>query len=668
MAAVNVTFPGNLAQVKTAADLRSVPSTLLPLGALFLVNGLEGLFEYDPGSLAADDGKDVLRPVDKTPGQVGRWIRNVDGLATGPEGPTGPANSTYTSLAALKAAPQSNRSYILADGNNSPVTYAYVAGDFTGRADDVNVVKLDAVPLTTGALVRQTAASVSYSEPGSTAVPIPAQQKMRLAVGVAPEGYGAKGDGVTDDTAALQRALSSGRSIQLSQGATYLVSSRLLIAADGVTLSGGGTIKVAPTWDFAADTDVNGTHLRVLFVTGAFVTIDGVTFDMTGVTPGTAVENGFIWSTAISTKVTGCQFTGCTKGTCVWGLANAPYMAFVGCSVINCTGAVFVKGRNCVIADNIIINATDAAIAINGRSCVGTTVTGNSIANEQLAAIPSMIAAEEGASRWTISGNTLTGVNGGGISALNVLDNTQVQGGTIQGNVVDGANFNGARGLTDNPATLISISDTYTDTIITGNVVSNPPLGNGNTRAVLIPATGTVFADNIVDGSASPNISALIGIFAGFGGIDIRDNRTNAGTNVRHFLFTPGSYGNAPCSFRGGKFYGGSEGINAELNVASIGALILQIHDLADTNLTNIVAAPTILGDRATYMNAGAWAYPHRIGPRTEMFCTGNPSEPGRMPFQNGDRFHYLDTVAAGAMTIIKTQGGSPWTKYGGVV
>lgn len=86
MAAVNVTFPGNLAQVKTAADLRSVPSTLLPLGALFLVNGLEGLFEYDPGSLAVDDGADVLRPVDKTPGQVGRWIRNVDGLATGPRG------------------------------------------------------------------------------------------------------------------------------------------------------------------------------------------------------------------------------------------------------------------------------------------------------------------------------------------------------------------------------------------------------------------------------------------------------------------------------------------------------------------------------------------------------------------------------------------------------
>lgn len=172
MAAVNVTFPGNLAQVKTAADLRSVPSTLLPLGALFLVNGLEGLFEYDPGSLAADDGKDVLRPADKTPGQTGRWIRNVDGLAAGPEGPSGPANSTFTSRRNLEMAPVSNRSYNFApdadDTSGWPAgAYFFTPGDFSGAryaADFVSglKVKLDTVALTTGALVRQGAQSVVY--------------------------------------------------------------------------------------------------------------------------------------------------------------------------------------------------------------------------------------------------------------------------------------------------------------------------------------------------------------------------------------------------------------------------------------------------------------------------------------------------------------------------
>lgn len=206
MAAVNVTFPGNLAQVKTAADLRSVPSTLLPLGALFLVNGLEGLFEYDPGSLAADDGKDVLRPVDKTLGQAGRWIRNVDGLATGPEGPTGPANSTFLTRAALKAAPVTNRVYNFepengADDGLLEGKFGYRAGPFAS-ADEINVVKLDAVPLTTGALVRQAAAGISYDARS-------VQEKIAETPSVADTRFagGAKGDVTTNNVNALTAAL-----------------------------------------------------------------------------------------------------------------------------------------------------------------------------------------------------------------------------------------------------------------------------------------------------------------------------------------------------------------------------------------------------------------------------------------------------------------------------
>lgn len=149
MAAVNVTFPGNLAQVKTANDLRSVPSTLLPLGLLFLVNGLEGLFEYDPGSAATDDGNNVLRPYDKLPSQYGRWLRNVDGLATGPAGPTGASNNTRTNLAALKAAAITDKTSLY-DGS----LWTWTTGDYTGKADDSTIVKSDSQPLTVGAWVR----------------------------------------------------------------------------------------------------------------------------------------------------------------------------------------------------------------------------------------------------------------------------------------------------------------------------------------------------------------------------------------------------------------------------------------------------------------------------------------------------------------------------------
>lgn len=218
MAAVNVTFPGNLAQVKTANDLRSVPSTLLPLGALFLVNGLEGLFEYDPGSVAADDGKDVLRPYDKTPGQVGRWLRNVDGLATGPEGPPGPANSTYTTLAGLKAAAVSNASYIFAppsgsDGGTAAGTFLYQTAGAPYTADGVNIIALDAVPLTTGALVRQAAAGVNFD--GRS---VNAKLLENASVTDARFAGGAKMDGVTDDSAAFEAAAAAARNIYVPPG------------------------------------------------------------------------------------------------------------------------------------------------------------------------------------------------------------------------------------------------------------------------------------------------------------------------------------------------------------------------------------------------------------------------------------------------------------------
>ena len=51
--------------------------------------------------------------------------------------------------------------------------------------------------------------------------------------------FGALGDGKTDDTASLQRALDSGKRIRLAPGHTYVVSSRLVIPSAGGLISDG---------------------------------------------------------------------------------------------------------------------------------------------------------------------------------------------------------------------------------------------------------------------------------------------------------------------------------------------------------------------------------------------------------------------------------------------
>lgn len=84
----------------------------------------------------------------------------------GETGDTGPANSTYLSLATLKAAAVSNASYIFAppsgsDGGAAAGTFLYQTAGAPYTDDNTNVIKLDAVPLTTGALVRQSAVTIN---------------------------------------------------------------------------------------------------------------------------------------------------------------------------------------------------------------------------------------------------------------------------------------------------------------------------------------------------------------------------------------------------------------------------------------------------------------------------------------------------------------------------
>lgn len=150
MPRVNIEFPGNLGQVDTPSELRRVPSYMADGDVLYVVRALGRAYSFDYSSLAVDDGADVIKPDDLTVLQAGRWIYEVGGFAAGP---TGPANSTFTTLAALKAAPANNYSYILAANSRQDV-YTYVTGDFTGQVDEFNIIKLDGVPLATGALKR----------------------------------------------------------------------------------------------------------------------------------------------------------------------------------------------------------------------------------------------------------------------------------------------------------------------------------------------------------------------------------------------------------------------------------------------------------------------------------------------------------------------------------
>lgn len=569
----------------------------------------------------------------------------------GDRGETGLADNTYTSYAAMQASDPTRKSArLIGDTDPKP------------RADG----PYNNPTATRGGWIPQQAAGIQVVRKVAGAVPQTVQDEAD-SFAVRPEVFGATGTGLSDDTAAVQAALNTGLNVRFTPGRTYIVTRKLIWNANNVSLTGGGTIKIG-AWDFSQDPGGGaGNHLRVLFVNGAHCTITGIAWDATGVTPGTGIENGFVWATGPYLIVANCQFFGMPKGTCVWGLSS--FTNFGSNTVTDCAGAVFVRGRMNVIALNIITNATDAAIAMNGRSCIGTIVNGNVISNEQGAIIPAMIAAEEGASRWSITNNQLIGVNGGGINAINVLDSSSVEGGIIANNEIDARMADGKLPTTTNPAAMVSITDSYRSIKFHSNKLYGVPKGPSNSRMAVFPATETEVYDNVFDGAGATDVLALIDVLAGTGGIIFRNNKIVGFPGVRLILINAGNYFGAPISFEGGRFLGGELAIDGELAVASILGLVIHIQDIKQVTSRTFISAVTTIGYRGGFLNAGAWKRRHRIGEATDMFGTGVPvGNGGTMGIAPGDTIQFMDPgYPATSKGVIYTANGAAWRNWGAI-
>lgn len=159
------------------------------------------------------------------------------------------------------------------------------------------------------------------------------------------EQFGAKGDGVTDDTAAVQAALSSGKNLSFS--GTYLVKSTLSITKDGQKLIGaGGVLKV----------DV-GTVTLLKAIGVSNVSIVGLTLQSSS-----AATNTY-------------------NGACVWA-ENCSGWVISGClfEIYKASALFLNKSSNFKIVHNTFNGAAGAAGDVTmWRSCSGNVVSENTM-------------------------------------------------------------------------------------------------------------------------------------------------------------------------------------------------------------------------------------------------------------------------------------------------
>jgi hypothetical protein len=219
----------------------------VPGGEIWLTDGLQYKF-------VLKDSNDVLiATYDNVIGINSNFVN----YATQVEIQTATAGQTVFTLTTINYTPGTNSLSVFVDGVNQydGVSYSYVETNsttvtFTSGLHVGALVKFTtAVTLSSGVT---TADLVSYDPPFTNSVPTTVEDKLAQTISV--KDFGAAGDGVTDDTAAIQAAIDYaskiltstqyptdvyGVEIQLDSG-VYAISNTLSIVASGVSLIGEG--------------------------------------------------------------------------------------------------------------------------------------------------------------------------------------------------------------------------------------------------------------------------------------------------------------------------------------------------------------------------------------------------------------------------------------------
>lgn len=283
--------------------------------------------------------------------------------------------------------------------------------------------------------------------------------------------FSAAGDGVTDDTCALQSAINSANGSLVIPAGNYLVSSTLTLKSD-LTISGEGRIKLA---DGASTNLLFGSNLSNLH-------IRGITLDLNK-------ENQTAGNGIILVNCTNCSI----ENLEAINSFNDTFLMRDGCSdyrivnnVIRGSGnhSISVAGdpsdvdnctNNAVISGNQIFNPTTAGINFS-KSRRGV-ISGNIVEHDGTGGAHDQghggVRITNGSTDISITGNYVTGMSRG----LFIKDSTYC---SATGNVLENSQLQGIFVQTD-----VSVAD-YN--VISGNVVKSPGMANkpGSTDGIFL--------------------------------------------------------------------------------------------------------------------------------------------------------------------------------------
>ena len=378
--------------------------------------------------------------------------------------------------------------------NSGTPARLYVVSDYSIQVQNKNGSVVYSAP--DGASDRFSAAQIEFLQAGVGAVVRTAQSKMRDVVSV--KDFGAVGDGVADDTAAIQAALTAGagKSVYFPAG-SYAINAALSVPANTYVYAESGTATV--TQSTAAGTNA-------FTYAGDGITVDGLKIVGPNSGIGSAVRadsrnNPTIKNCQVQNWLYGIQFRGCKNFTVtdnrVWG-GTYDSGSSSDIFIYGSTGAPSSRG---IITGNFCLSNNDNGISVDTNSGDKEVLISSNVVNPLQSDGVTPLADANNRRRYGI----VVGYNG--------TVNTRA---IVSGNIVRDVPYSG---IYMNAATL-----PVGDVSITGNNVSRCGFGT------LYPADSSLRAGIFCNGGAD-SITGNVVVDCSTAGIKIAPGYTYSSTN-----------------------------------------------------------------------------------------------------------------------------------------
>jgi parallel beta-helix repeat protein len=391
---------------------------------------------------------------------------------------------------------------------------------------------------------------VGFLQAGTGAVSRTVQSKERDTVSV--KDYGAVGDGVTDDTAAIQAAVNTGGAVIVPVG-TYKVSAKISLVSN-VQILGAGTAAIF------LGTQASGTMFESNGATGW--AIDGCHFTGAGTSGTGTVYAVFVKNATSNIRISRCSFDTCYMAI---GVDSATLPASFAIEIsgnkfnniglnglgINSTGADYRIANNLFYNCGTVATLANIGSAMELRGVQRSLISNNVMRDGQYSSAGAVDAIRleynteltTQVSGVTVSGNTIQNVSGYGIRVQFAL-NCDISGNTLVG----AATCQDAIGLLGD--TVAGVNKTSSNISVAGNTISGwigysgiavlgsdaaIPVANCTISGNAVSGCGYgvrhfVGQDNLITGNAIKS-SANQGIYHGSGvGTLIAANVTDSGS------------------------------------------------------------------------------------------------------------------------------------------